>query len=139
MTEFVVITGLSGAGRSTAADVLEDQGWFVIDNMPVALMPKVAELADAPGSASDRVGFVAGWNTDPSELRPMLQKTKQIVAIITADIDYGFSLDSRSDSESSFVKRLHQSIPLNIAAPLCINWTTQNLKRSFAPGHELLN
>jgi len=77
MTDFVVITGLSGAGRSTAADVLEDQGWFVIDNMPVALMPKVAELADAPGSPSDRVGFVAGWNTDPRELGPMLEALRR--------------------------------------------------------------
>lgn len=73
MTDFVVITGLSGAGRSTAADVLEDQGWFVIDNMPVALMPKVAELAIAPASATDRVAFVAGWNTNADELAPMLQ------------------------------------------------------------------
>lgn len=73
MTDFVVITGLSGAGRSTAADVLEDQGWFVIDNMPVALMPKVAELAAQPSSTADRVAFVAGWNTDPAELMPMLR------------------------------------------------------------------
>ena len=72
MTDFVVITGLSGAGRSTAADVLEDQGWFVIDNMPVALMPKVAELAIAPASATERVAFVAGWNTSAAELMPML-------------------------------------------------------------------
>ena len=77
MTDFVVITGLSGAGRSTAADVLEDQGWFVIDNMPVALMPKVAELAVDPGSATDRVGFVAGSNTDPGELMPMLQALRE--------------------------------------------------------------
>ena len=72
VTDFVVITGLSGAGRSTAADVLEDQGWFVIDNMPVALMPKVAELAAQPGSDIDRVAFVAGWNSDPGELDAML-------------------------------------------------------------------
>jgi UPF0042 nucleotide-binding protein len=72
MTDFVVITGLSGAGRSTAADVLEDLGWFVIDNMPVALMPKVAELALQPASVADRVAFVAGWNTAASELMPMI-------------------------------------------------------------------
>lgn len=72
MTDVVVITGLSGAGRSTAADVLEDQGWFVIDNMPVALMPKVAELALQPSATTDRVAFVAGWNADPAELSPML-------------------------------------------------------------------
>ena len=49
VSEFVVITGLSGAGRSQAADDLEDLGWFVIDNLPPALIPKVAELAPAPG------------------------------------------------------------------------------------------
>src|SRR5689334_3054307 len=41
---------MSGAGRSAAADVLEDLGWFVIDNLPPALIPKVAEL----GRGSDR-------------------------------------------------------------------------------------
>jgi len=43
--DLTIITGLSGAGRSTAADVLEDLGCFVIDNLPPALIPKVAELA----------------------------------------------------------------------------------------------
>ncbi len=60
VTDFAVITGLSGAGRSTAADVLEDQDWFVIDNMPVELMPRVAELALQPGSDIKRVAFVVG-------------------------------------------------------------------------------
>lgn len=77
MTDFVVITGLSGAGRSTAADVLEDLGWFVIDNMPVSLMPKVAELALQPASSTDRVAFVAGWNTAPAELNPMLDDLRR--------------------------------------------------------------
>ena len=72
MTEFVVITGLSGAGRSTAADVLEDRGWFVIDNLPVSLMPKVLELAAQPSSDIERVAFVAGWNSSATELAPML-------------------------------------------------------------------
>lgn len=34
--DFVVITGMSGAGRSTAANVLEDLGWYVVDNLPSA-------------------------------------------------------------------------------------------------------
>lgn len=45
--EFVLLTGMSGAGRSTAADVLEDRGWYVVDNLPpkmlVALLEMVAE------------------------------------------------------------------------------------------------
>jgi UPF0042 nucleotide-binding protein len=58
--DFVVITGLSGAGRSHAANVLEDLGWFVIDNLPAALIDKVADLAGQPGTSIDRVALVAG-------------------------------------------------------------------------------
>ena len=43
--DVTIITGMSGAGRSAAADVLEDLGFFVIDNLPPALIAKVAELA----------------------------------------------------------------------------------------------
>jgi UPF0042 nucleotide-binding protein len=43
--DLTIITGMSGAGRSEAAHVLEDLGWFVIDNLPPALISKVAELA----------------------------------------------------------------------------------------------
>jgi UPF0042 nucleotide-binding protein len=46
---FVLITGLSGAGRSEAAHSLEDLGYFVVDNLPPALLPKMAELAAGPG------------------------------------------------------------------------------------------
>lgn len=60
MADFVVVTGLSGAGRSEAAKHLEDLGWFVIDNLPPELIPKVAELARAPGSTTDRIGLVVG-------------------------------------------------------------------------------
>lgn len=63
MVEFVIVTGVSGAGRSTAAGVLEDLGWFVIDNLPTALIIKVAELALDPGSSRDRVALVIGRDT----------------------------------------------------------------------------
>ena len=60
MAEFLIITGLSGAGRSQAADTFEDLGWFVVDNMPTALITKVAELVTAPGSETQRVALVVG-------------------------------------------------------------------------------
>ncbi|MGL5929088.1 MAG: RNase adapter RapZ [Dermatophilaceae bacterium] len=41
----MVVTGMSGAGRSTAANVLEDQGWYVVDNLPPRLIPAMADLA----------------------------------------------------------------------------------------------
>jgi RNase adapter protein RapZ len=46
---FTIITGLSGAGRSEAARCLEDLGYFVVDNLPPALLPKMAELGSRPG------------------------------------------------------------------------------------------
>jgi UPF0042 nucleotide-binding protein len=60
MGEFLIIAGLSGAGRSTAGDTFEDLGWFVIDNLPPALIGKVAELVGRPGSETERVALVVG-------------------------------------------------------------------------------
>ena len=41
--EFIIISGLSGAGKSSAAAFLEDLGFYCVDNMPVALLPRFAE------------------------------------------------------------------------------------------------
>jgi UPF0042 nucleotide-binding protein len=60
MSEYLVVTGMSGAGRSTAGATLEDLGWFVIDNMPSALISKVSELVDGSGSELERVALVIG-------------------------------------------------------------------------------
>jgi len=68
VSEFVVITGLSGAGRSQAANDLEDLGWFVIDNLPTELIPKVVELARSPGSSTPRVALVVGVGAHQGEL-----------------------------------------------------------------------
>ena len=54
----LIITGMSGAGRSTASDTLEDLGWYVIDNLPPALIAPVSELASAPGSSVTRLCLV---------------------------------------------------------------------------------
>ncbi len=44
-TDFVIVTGMSGAGRSTAANVIEDRGWYVVDNLPPQLLSPMADLA----------------------------------------------------------------------------------------------
>lgn len=47
--DMVILTGMSGAGRTTAGDVLEDRGWYVVDNLPPAMVPRLMELtADDP-------------------------------------------------------------------------------------------
>jgi len=67
VSNVVVVTGLSGAGRSTAAGTFEDLGWFVIDNLPVALVSKVAELAGSNSERFDRVALVMQGYDDALE------------------------------------------------------------------------
>jgi RNase adapter protein RapZ len=54
----MIITGMSGAGRSTASNVVEDLGWFVIDNLPPSLLDRVSDLAFAPGSSVSKLAVV---------------------------------------------------------------------------------
>ncbi len=79
MGDYVVIAGLSGAGRSQAAKDFEDLGWFVIDNLPPSLMPKVSELADAPGSTIGRVALVAGTGHYDSEVLDGIMELRRTV------------------------------------------------------------
>jgi UPF0042 nucleotide-binding protein len=79
MGDFVVIAGLSGPGRSQAANDFEDLGWFVIDNLPPALMPKVTELADAKGSSITRIVLVAGTGHYDRELVDALTELRRSV------------------------------------------------------------
>jgi len=60
VADIVLITGLSGAGRSGVADVMEDLGWFVVDNLPTALISTIVELAAKPNSDIERLALVAG-------------------------------------------------------------------------------
>ena len=76
MNEFLIITGLSGAGRSQAANTFEDLGWFVIDNLPPALISKVADLVQAPGSSTERVALVVGTGPYLDELTPALDQLR---------------------------------------------------------------
>ena len=56
--EFLIISGLSGAGKSRAMGILEDLDYYCVDNMPVALMPKFAELCIATGGRYEKVALV---------------------------------------------------------------------------------
>ena len=62
MADILLIAGLSGAGRSQAADDLEDLGWFVVDNMPTELIDKVVEIA-AVGESLSKLALVVGTPT----------------------------------------------------------------------------
>ena len=60
MSEVLLVTGMSGAGRSTVSAALEDLGWFVIDNLPLELVNRVAELAASGSLDYTGVAFIVG-------------------------------------------------------------------------------
>ena len=69
---FVVVAGLSGAGRSTVADTLEDLGWFVIDNLPSSLLSSAAELLTASDPRVQRLALGAGSHQHQEDLLDFL-------------------------------------------------------------------
>ena len=72
MTRIAVVSGLSGAGRSVAAGAFEDLGWFVIDNLPGALISKVGDLAESATGGYERVALVMGGYDDEVALQIVL-------------------------------------------------------------------
>ena len=76
--QLVVVTGLSGAGRSTAAKSLEDLGWFVVDNLPPALLPTMVDLGSRSQGAVDRIAVVVDVRSRAftSDLRTALADVK---------------------------------------------------------------
>ena len=57
-SRFVVLTGVSGSGKSQAIRALEDLGYFCVDNLPVTLLPMLAELTMRAGSEIGRAAVV---------------------------------------------------------------------------------
>ncbi|MBT2486290.1 MULTISPECIES: RNase adapter RapZ [unclassified Microbacterium] len=56
--EFLIVTGMSGAGRTTVANALEDLGWYVVDNLPPQILRPLLELTDMGGKALPKVAAV---------------------------------------------------------------------------------
>ena len=76
VADILLIAGLSGAGRSQAADDLEDLGWFVVDNMPIALIEKVVELA-AAGEQS-QLALVVGTAVHQTDAVVIVQRLREV-------------------------------------------------------------
>jgi UPF0042 nucleotide-binding protein len=77
VTDILLIAGLSGAGRSQAADDLEDLGWFVVDNMPVALIDKVVELAGSNAAMQSQLALVVGTASHQSNAVEVVHRLRE--------------------------------------------------------------
>ena len=80
MSEVLLVTGMSGAGRSTVSAALEDLGWFVIDNLPLEVVVRVAELAAAGSLDYAGVAFVVGRSgrVQPAALLAVQRELQQM-------------------------------------------------------------
>ena len=76
--EFIIISGLSGAGKSKAASFLEDMGFYIVDNMPAAMILKFAEFCAGGSQRYDKVALVYDVRTanSPTELFDVLDVLK---------------------------------------------------------------
>ena len=76
---FVIVTGMSGAGKSTTLKMMEDMGYFCVDNMPIPLMSKLTELFMVPNGEINKVALGldirSGQNLD--ELENILNEMDQ--------------------------------------------------------------
>lgn len=78
VAHIIIVTGMSGAGRSTAGNALEDAGWRVIDNLPSLLLPSLVDLALADGGAMNRLAVVIDVRGGDSveELAPIIESLR---------------------------------------------------------------
>ena len=79
--EFLIISGLSGAGKSKAASFLEDIGFYIVDNMPAVMMVKFAEFCTKGiNSRYDRIALVYDVRTtnSPTELFDVMEKLAEM-------------------------------------------------------------
>ena len=74
----IIVTGMSGAGRSTAAHALEDGGWRVIDNLPSQLLPSLVDLESSEGVIVNRLAVVIDVRGGDSveELAPIIDSLR---------------------------------------------------------------
>lgn len=105
----VIVTGMSGAGKSTALKMLEDMGYFCVDNLPVPLIPKMAELLSVPGSEMNKsaLGIDIRSGQNFKMLEEILDELDQ------ENIDYEILyLDSSDDVLIKRYKETRRSHPL---------------------------
>jgi UPF0042 nucleotide-binding protein len=81
VVDLVVIAGMSGAGRTQVGKTLEDLGWFVIDNLPSELIPKVAELARFQEDTAP-LALVVGTGADAASVATELDRLRASGAVI---------------------------------------------------------
>lgn len=100
---FVIVTGMSGGGKSTALKMLEDAGFYCVDNLPVSLVEKFAELLIQPGSEVTKVALGLDVRTAQyfKEFPSVLERLKER--------DFPLEILYLDASEQTLIKRYKES------------------------------
>lgn len=101
--KFVVVTGMSGGGKTTALKMLEDMGFYCVDNLPVSLAEKFMELINLPNSEINRVALGMDVRTDQSfeDATRVLQQLKEK--------GYRFEILFMDADEAELIKRYKET------------------------------
>lgn len=106
---FVIVTGMSGAGKSTALKMLEDMGYFCVDNLPLQLLPKFAEMLTIPDAEINQ----AALGIDIRSGQTLAGMEEQLAQMDTQGIRYEILfLDARDDVLVKRYKETRRQHPL---------------------------
>ena len=100
---FVIVTGMSGGGKNTALKLLEDMGFYCVDNLPVPLIEKFIELVETPNAEIQKVALGLDVRTDQKfdETNRSLQQLR--------DKGYHFEILFMDASDATLIKRYKES------------------------------
>lgn len=108
---FVVVTGMSGGGKSTVLKMLEDAGFYCVDNLPVPLIEKFMELIMTPGTEITKVALGLDVRADQpfEDVRKILQKLK--------DAGYTFEILFMDAGDNVLIKRYKETRRMHPLSP----------------------
>ena len=108
---FVVVTGMSGGGKSTALRMLEDAGFYCVDNLPVPLIEKIVELIAAPGGEVSKVALGLDVRADQAfeDVQHVLEKLREN--------GYHFEILFMEATDSTLVKRYKETRRVHPLSP----------------------
>ncbi len=108
---FVVVTGMSGGGKATAINMLEDEGFYCVDNLPVRLIDKFMELVFRPGSEIDKVVLGLDVRADRS-----FDNVEEVLSTLR-DRGYHYEILFMDASDEVLIKRYKETRRAHPMAP----------------------